>query len=318
MIRSPPMRGARAYRIVCVLALSGLMHFALPFMKGLNAQQQDAEVLSGDFEERLRVSGLERSFRLHVPATYYERSAAVPLVVVIHGAYSSGAQIAATSAFSPLADQNRFLVAYPNSIAPRGGIAAWNAGGCCGFARDTHVRDSLFLRRMIAWITEIADVDPGRIYVVGYSNGGMMAYRMACQYPDLFSGIAVVAGSREIEPCELSHAMSLMVVHGTADRNVPYGGGRGSESPFSRSKQSVRSSMRPWLRRAGCLRLPILSARADLTVRGCQDPSGRTQIRLFSLIGGRHVWPPSVDGVPTARRIFEFLEESNSRVRPGS
>src|SRR5690606_41449164 len=76
-----------------------------------------------------------------------------------------------------------FIAVFPNGLSPArsGMLATWNAGACCARARDEQVDDVGFLRAVLADVKRRIRVDASRVYVVGMSNGAMMAYRIACQ-----------------------------------------------------------------------------------------------------------------------------------------
>jgi len=115
-----------------------------------------------------------RKFLLHVPPGY-RADVPLPLVVVLHGAFSSGGQTEIETGFSDLADIERFLVVYPEGIGIFGLLQHWNAGHCCAKAADDGVDDVGFLAEVIATVRRKLSVDPGRTYMAGMSNGGMLA-----------------------------------------------------------------------------------------------------------------------------------------------
>lgn len=71
-------------------------------------------------------------------------------------------------------------------------------------------------------------IDPRRIYVTGFSNGGMLAYRIACELGGSVAAIGVQSATLEYSPCQPAAPVSVLHIHGDADANVPLGGGRGS------------------------------------------------------------------------------------------
>lgn len=100
-----------------------------------------------------------------------------------------------------------------------GTTRAWNAGFCCsGAAGD----DVAYLRHVVAAATRATRVDLRRVYVVGLSNGGMMATRAICEAPDLFAAAGSVAGPYLGSRCSRPVWLHL---HGGNDPVVPYGGG---------------------------------------------------------------------------------------------
>ena len=121
--------------------------------------------------------------------------------------------------FRPLAEARGFLYCYPDGTIDRWGNRFWNAtDACCDFG-NTGVDDAGYLRALIEEIARRFAVDRKRIYLVGHSNGGFMAYRMACQSADLIAGIASLAGTTFLDPsrCAPSEPVNILHIHGTAD-----------------------------------------------------------------------------------------------------
>ena len=99
--------------------------------------------------------------------------------------------------FRPLAEARGFLYCYPDGTiaGPVGATGFWNAtDACCDFG-NTGVDDVGYLRGVIEEIARRFAVDRKRVYLIGHSNGGFMAYRMACESADLIAGIASLAGT---------------------------------------------------------------------------------------------------------------------------
>lgn len=111
-----------------------------------------------------------------------------PLVVDIHGFSSNGDQQRSLSGWQTIAENEAFLVAWPDGLD-----SSWNGGTCCGTSMANDVDDVGFIRAMVAAISAEANVDPGRIYVTGLSNGGAMSHRLACEAADLFAAAAPMA-----------------------------------------------------------------------------------------------------------------------------
>jgi polyhydroxybutyrate depolymerase len=138
----------------------------------------------------LTYDGLERTYILHVPPSYNERHP-VPLVISLHGGGGNAGHQRRVSDFNRLADEKGFIVVYPNGTGQRqDAILTWNGGACCGYAMTNNVDDVGFIRALIAELSNAYAIDPKRIYVTGISNGGIMAYRLACEASDVIAAIA--------------------------------------------------------------------------------------------------------------------------------
>lgn len=143
-----------------------------------------------------------------------------PLVVTLHSLFHDGTE-PSTWGLAQLAGQDGFA-----TVSPSGLDGSWNAGTCCDSAVKKQTNDIAWLHALIQHLETNYPIDPSRVIIVGLSNGGMMAYRYACTYPDEVAGIAVVAGSLQVPDCKPAVPVSVISVHGGADTHVPNAGTR--------------------------------------------------------------------------------------------
>ena len=142
----------------------------------------------------IRINGFRRTYRVHIPPGYHA-DIQLPLVVVIHGAFDTAEGIEKISKFSRLADKEKFVVLYPNGFGLMGFLQHWNAGHCCGKAADDQLDDVGFIATAIEDVASRFNIDRARIYMVGFSNGGMLAYRFAAEKSELLAAVAPLAAS---------------------------------------------------------------------------------------------------------------------------
>jgi poly(3-hydroxybutyrate) depolymerase len=158
----------------------------------------------GDYSLSLVHAGQTRLYRVHVPASYSAAKPA-PLVFSLHGGSGNMDYQANDSYYGQISksDQTGFVAVFPNGFSKlkSGKLATWNAGNCCAGARDEDSDDVGFIRDIIKSLSAQLNVDPRRIFANGISNGGMMAYRLACEMPDVFRAIASVAGTDNTKSC---------------------------------------------------------------------------------------------------------------------
>jgi len=155
----------------------------------------------------------------------------VPLVVDLHGFTSDGDQQRGISGWDAIAQAEGFLVAWPDGLDN-----SWNAVTCCGDSVTNDVDDVGFIRAMVAAIQAEANVDAGRIYVTGLSNGGAMTHRLACEASDLFAAAAPMAYPTPYPDfatgCTASESVPLLLFMGFTDVLVPYSGAAPSLSDW--------------------------------------------------------------------------------------
>jgi polyhydroxybutyrate depolymerase len=253
---------------------------------------------------------IERPFDVFTPSSY-SPDTAMPLVVLLHGFGASGAIQEAYFQLQPLAEERGFLYVHPDGTINAIGRPFWNAtDACCGFA--SAVDDSAYLLALIEKVQADFNVDPKRIYLVGHSNGGFMSYRMACDHADKIAAIASLAGATFLDEskCKPSEPVSVLEIHGTADRTIPYDGG----SIFGNKHPSAPATVATWAAYDGCaatnnevtnaLDLDATLAGAEtstLTYASC--PSG-IDVELWTIDGGAHI-PARTSAMSTG--IIDFL-----------
>ena len=134
------------------------------------------------------------------------------------------------------------VVVYPSGTGAEQGLPqSWNAGTCCPFATFELVDDVAFFDELIASLISQYDIDTDRVWVVGHSNGGMMAYRLACELSTRVTAIGVAAGALVIDTCAPARPVSALHVHGELDTVVPLTGGNSLGIVFPSTQLSVET-----------------------------------------------------------------------------
>ena len=157
----------------------------------------------------------KRSYILHVPPSYSTGNA-MPLMIALHGHSWTAARFRDTTKLDQIADLNNFIVAYPD-----GEFNSWNAGNCCNVSGTNDVD---FLSGLVDSITSKYSIDKSRVWALGHSNGGMMAYRTACEISEKITAIAVGGGIFAAFSCSPKKALSVILMHGSADETLPITG----------------------------------------------------------------------------------------------
>jgi polyhydroxybutyrate depolymerase len=235
--------------------------------------------VTGTSLHHINVGGHDRTYRLYKPAG---APASAALVVVMHGYSGSAAQAERGYDWDGLADSAKFVVAYPDGLN-----RAWNVDGegCCGRPGREGVDDVAFIGAAVADVAKNVGIDRAKVYATGMSNGAIMSLTLACT-TDIFAAIGPVAGT-QLNPCRSPHPTSLIHIHGTADRLVPYAGGQGFSVINGPSVPDVNAFWRnvdqcgaPAATTAG----PVATSTA-----ACADNRG---VVLITVGGGGHEWPP--------------------------
>ncbi len=245
----------------------------------------DLLVKSGNFRDSVLVDEKKRTFRLHIPKNFDSRQR-LPLVIVLHGGLGSGWTGEWDSRMSQQSEQDNFIVAYPD-----GEYRTWNAGGCCGLARKRKIDDVAFIHALIGRVQSKVLIDRDRVYVTGISNGGMLAYRLGDELADEIAAIAPIEGCMYPPKTNSKIPVSVISVHGTADRIIRYDGGTGSMFGYKVTAQSVADTIQFWIKRDQCNSPPEHEEIGNIAKDVYSGGKGGTEVCLYTLRGGGHVWP---------------------------
>jgi polyhydroxybutyrate depolymerase len=207
----------------------------------------------------------------------------VALVLALHFAGGSGAQMEQVSGLTPEARRAGFAVAYPS--ASSGGV--WAGADEIGP-----------VTRTLQAIERAACVDRRRVYLTGISNGGGMANLLACRFPGRFAGVVEFAPAvGGIADCRPPRPISMLEVHGSADPIVPYG--------------PIPGFVAAWARLDGCTRAPaVAQVRPKLTRRRWHGCRGGAVVEHLRLAGGHHIELMDelrAAGADPARSAWRFL-----------
>ncbi len=256
-------------------------------------------------DEHLALGGYDRTFHAYVPA---HRASSSALVVVLHGGFGTGAQAEAAYRWDALADRYGFVVLYPDGLQ-----RAWNAGDCCGQPRARNVDDIAFIEAAINATSHAYATDPQRVYVTGISNGGMMAYRLACESALPIAAIAPVAATLAVT-CDHPRRVSVLHVHGLADRNVPFGGGPGSG--FAHMTYRPVNAALDVFRKADACAAPVTMTNGAVSTVRSACANGDV-VQLTTIAGAGHQWPGAVPPPPRAAALLGSIHRRPRSTRRG-
>ena len=245
----------------------------------------------------LSVGGLEREYLISAPASRRPR----PTVLVLHGTLQTGKIMMQTTGLEPLVDREGLVAVYPNAVAMQ-----WNDGRAAS-AMWGRRDDVAFLRTLVTHLVRTGVSDPHRVYLIGFSNGGMMALRMMCEATGVFAGLAAIGANlpAEVAPgCKPTGPTPSLLMNGTADPFVPFEGGQvvmGGGVVLS-TDQTIG-----FLRKVnGCRDGPQLNHLLDIDPNdGSQviimrwtNCSSAAPVALYRIEGGGHRIPNPDPGVP--------------------
>lgn len=269
-----------AARMAALLCLAGTMPAA--------AQQTGS---THSIDRHFTVGGRDRHFLIDLPPRYASRGP-MPVVLDFHGGGGSPSRARTQTGFTSVAGAAGAIVVYPAGSGQLGNdrLLTWNVGTCCGYAQRQNIDEVAFVRALLDTLEANYHVDTSRVFATGFSNGAMMTYLVGCRLSNRFAAIAVVSGELT-EPCNPARPVSVMIVHGTADENLPYNGGIGANARAKHDVRPVSYAVDSWRTADRCTGRPVITKSGTVThsiSSGCAD---NTAVELFTIDGGGHSWP---------------------------
>ncbi|VAW88484.1 hypothetical protein MNBD_GAMMA16-219 [hydrothermal vent metagenome] len=289
-----------------------------------------ANLDTGNHNLFVDVGEKKRAYILHIPPLSADMST-VPLVINFHGGGDNAKSFQQAVRMDMIADQMGYAVVYPNGTGRWSNKKlTWNAGQCCGPAVSKKIDDVDFVRQLIRDVEQHIALDRERIYVTGFANGGMMAYRLAVEASDLIAAAAPVAGSMAVTEFTPVLPVPIMQVHSIDDPQMPYKGGSKVKFPFGKEKySSVADVIEQWAGFNQCkenykvarsivggLGAKYAGQKANLIIYS--DCEQGAEVSLWQLQGVMHEWPGAQSATQLINLNKEILRFFSRFRRPGN
>jgi polyhydroxybutyrate depolymerase len=301
-----------AVGIVVALALVGISHAHSqvvtkvrtptpaqdPSLSSPRANRGVRQVTYVNSTQSMAYAGTNRSYVISRPSTL-STTTKLPVIVVLHGRD-------VTPAFE---EQRTNLTSVVNPsilVYPTGYQQSWNAGGCCGQAQTANIDDVGFLKAVLARVKAgQPDANQGQAYLVGYSNGGKLALRLACVDAGDFSGVAVY-GATDSGACPNRAPAQMLIMAGALDTEIPATSASPPPQPNGFVPPSFQAEVTSYRVADGCAATPVVTTVGQVTLTSWVHCSGNERVGQAVFANGTHDWPvgsatsPSGEGVAWA------------------
>mgnify|MGYP002409784796 FL=1 len=298
------------------LARAAFATFALPLAGCAASLPKSGAIASATYSQSLETD-VSRHLLVHVPEGY-DRAKPYPLVIALHGAFDSAEKLEEITGFSALADREGFVVAYPNGIGLLGFLRHWNVGFCCGKAKHDGWDDVGFLVKAIDDLAARLSIDRERVALVGFSNGGMLAYRFAAEHRDKVAALVAVSAAfgaqEDEEPAMRGYAipappLPALVIHARDDASVPFDGGPSPRRPKIRYL-GPKDAVAHLARLAGCAQVPEEEQHSGYALHRWPGCAPGSEVALIEIDDGGPVWPrrrEAGSGLDATEAAWSFL-----------
>ena len=289
----------------------------------LRGPPKDGDII----RKSLMHKGINRKYLIYKPSKINKNP---PLVIYFHGSLGTGENMRNLSGFDfdYLANEYGFVVAYPDGYENH-----WNdcRRSASYSANIENIDDVGFVKALISQLQSDFNIDPQRVIVSGFSNGGHMVYRLAMETPESIFIAAPIAANMPVDEnldCVKSELpVHITIFNGTEDPINPYEGGL-VEVLGNKSRGEVLSSQKTLNYWAGLADVPLL----DPTITNFPDIdgnpetkvskisfSGQRDVSLYRLEGSGHVVPSkfmnfgeilggNAKEISAAEEIFSFYK----------
>ncbi len=269
-------------------------------------------LLLGIEHKQMIHDGLQRSYCQYLPADIKKTKNKHPLVIILHGGGGTGKYMAILTGFNRLAEQDKFMVVYPDGIEKH-----WNDGRNLQEYKSQreNIDDVGFISALIDKLAAQYPVDLEHIYVAGISNGAFMTHRLATELSGKIAAAAMVIGSIS-EPyfskAIPSRPVPIIIMNGTKDPLVPWKGGEiGFKGRTKKGRAvSVEQTVNFWLKYNKCETSGQMIYKPDrdpedgtrVRVHSYKNRAGKVMVIFYAIEEGGHTWPGVPEHIPQAPR----------------
>tara|TARA_Y100000741_G_scaffold79598_1_gene58182 strand:+ start:128 stop:1030 length:903 start_codon:yes stop_codon:yes gene_type:complete len=255
--------------------------------------------------------GLNRRYILHRPKDLKDNS---PLIFILHGFGSSATNIMSYSQMNLIADQNGFLVCYPQGSTLPTGQSHWNAN-----LEMSTVNDIDFLSELSNQLSITYKTNEENTFVAGMSNGGFMSYTLGCNKSNVFKAIASVTGTmsgKDWKNCSPVNKIPVLQISGTDDTTVPWDGSMSTSYGWGGAPH-IKKVVEFWGDLNQCDQVEEFdfpdidnSDKSTVSLTKRKGSSDGNEVWFYTVKGGGHDWPGSWGNkdMSASEEIWKFFK----------
>ncbi len=291
---------------------------------------------TGRFTLVIQSGDFDRVAHVHIPKGF-KADSKPPLVLVLHGAGGSGSYVLEKDGWAAKADQKGFIAVAPDGLPafprlpPASGTnpAIWNSGQLKPNSPRGAVDDVAYFGQLLDRLSTTIPYDERQVFVVGHSNGGMMAHRLASELSERFTAIGAVSGLLTLENPQPRKPLPTLCLLGSKDPLMPIDGGEVKLPWGTRQYKPVSEALTKWAKAIDCEEVPQVISEEDQVRRvEYMSKSNGPTLTVLYLEGHGHHWPGFKSSLPdqyvgpysttlnATDTIWEFFQKHSQNVSP--
>lgn len=270
----------------------------------------------------ITVEKAQRSYLYYVPQNLSSNEL-ISTMMILHGGGANAENAMRMANAEHLADEYRCLLLYPDGYGHSNDrVYTWNAGNCCGLAKEDNSDDVMFLKHLLKLFAGQFNLKKDRVMVAGFSNGAMMAHRFAIEAPECVSAIATISGGMNYHQKIPTRPVSVLSMHGLLDTHAPYKGGLGKDTRYPRKDQAIEEGIQKWARWNGSHSISVKKiCGGEVQLTQFTQGSESTVIHDYIIQSQGHAWPGGRHGLRygnvdepfkhlnASKIIYDFMEQ---------
>ena len=246
----------------------------------------------------LNHNGINRTYYVSYPNGPAEPSG---LIINMHGFGGNASGQLSGTQMNSYAHPENIAVVYPQGLPSGIGSPSWNVGTFWDFNEQDDVG---FISAMIDDIASNFDIDLNKVYACGFSNGGYMAYELACELSDKITAFGSVAGNFMLnsdQQCNYEREIPIIHFHGTNDPTVDY------NPPSFDQALTVSESIDFWAEYNDFNLDFYESLNTNVEIYTYYKDFSLTQFVHYKVNGGQHEWFWNNWGFNTSEELVNFF-----------
>ncbi|TGK80013.1 hydrolase [Leptospira montravelensis] len=273
----------------------------LVFCFALSCMGFTKKISSNEKLDFIEIQNHKRTYIVHYPKKW--DGSPIALLVALHGRFGSGSSMIKQTKFDVLSDTKGFIVVFPDGFK-----RSWADGRGNTPADENQINDVVFIESIVKRLIAEGSVNSKEVFLVGHSNGGFMAQRLAVEKPELWKGVVSVAAQLSVSTLKKklnlkTKPVSIGIIAGTGDPLVPYSGGYVRDGG---EILSVEDSINRWKEWNSCSDVVTKkyenynedNSEIKIDFFRYESCSENTQVGLIQLNGLGHSWPGETPMIP--------------------